>query len=247
MAQQQQTRSMLVNIDPAEGRLEFTARPTNTRGLALVNLCYEAITDYEERQRVLDAVVKTPADQYQRIEQARLKATEQHSAAKETVIIMMHSISEHFWMEPDNNPPEPAGDAPDAALPDTTDTDTQTSDTASHIPAIPEPERLDFATVTKRKQSRLLSKPIPWITITISRDLAQNRPTKYGETMNQLLKDATDMLASHDEIVKPQKRRSGKSPATAEPNPDQLIADNLMDTAEQNLATFVVKALTANW
>lgn len=243
MAQQQQTRAMLVNIDPETGRLEFTARPTNTRGLALINLCYDAITDYEERQRVLDAVSKSPAGQYQQVEQARLKAVEQHSAAKESVIIMMRSISEHFWMAPDDEA-EPTAD--DTAL-DEPVLETEPSDSAPDVQTFPEPENVDFATVTKRKQSRLLSKPIPWITITISRDLAQNRPTKYGEAMNRLLKDATDMLASHDEIVKPQKRRSGKSPIPADPNPDQQIADNLLDTAEQTLATFVIQALTAKW
>ena len=62
--QSQQTRTMLVVIRPEAGILEFTAQPTNTRGLTLINLCHEAITDYEERQHVVDAVSKSAASQY---------------------------------------------------------------------------------------------------------------------------------------------------------------------------------------
>lgn len=269
--QSQQTRTMPVVIQPKEGVFEFTAQPTNTRGLALINLCHEAIADYEERQHVVEAVSKSAASQYQQLSQALQQAQEQRAAAKETVAIMMNRLAEHFYLpdEDDKEDDTPAADSetatpatdPKTAAP-ATDPETDSATTPDTSPVadddqtpdqdivpsqVPPPEMVDIVAITKKTHSRLLSKAVPWVSISVSRDLAQNRPTAYGKAMEELLKDAATMIASYDDITKPKGRKPRRNTPTPIVSPDQSIADGLMDTAEQTLARFITAALVANW
>lgn len=240
--QSQQTRTMLVVIRPEAGILEFTAQPTNTRGLTLINLCHEAITDYEERQHVVDAVSKSAASQYQQLSQALQQAQEQRGAAKETVAIMMNRLAEHFYLadeieEPDAETAGQTADGePDSAPAPDVDTVADGEQAPDIDPApVPPPEIVDIVAITKKTHSRLLSKPVPWVSIAVSRDIAQNRPTAYGKVMTELLKDAATMINSHDDIIKPKGRKPRRNAPNLVPSPDQSIADGLMDTAEQTL------------
>ena len=252
--QSQQTRTMLVVINPEHSILEFTAQPTNTRGLTLINLCHEAITDYEERQHVVDAVSKSAASQYQQLSQALQQAQEQRAAAKETVAIMMNRLAEHFYLadeieEPDAETAGQTADGePDSTLAPDADTLADGEQTPDIDPApVPPPEVVDIVAITKKTHSRLLSKPVPWVSIAVSRDIAQNRPTAYGKFMAELLKDAATMINSHDDIIRPKGRKPRRNAPSLVPSPDQSIADGLMDTAEQTLARFITASLDANW
>lgn len=245
---------MLVVIKPEDGILEFTAQPTNTRGLALINLCQEAIADYEERQHVVDAVSKSAASQYQQLSQALQQAQEQSSAAKETVAIMVNRLAEHFYLVEDDDEADAEtakqttdGEPDSAPTPDATPV-ADAAQTPNIDPApVPPPEIVDIVAITKKTHSRLLSEPVPWVSISVSRDIAQNSPTAYGKAMAELLKDAATMINSHDSIIKPKGRKTRQNAPTPVVSPDQAIADGLMDTAEQTLARFITAALDANW
>lgn len=232
--QPQRTRTMLVIISPEAGTLKLTAQPSNGNGLTLVNLCHQAIDDYDEQKRVLDAVNKSPAAQYSQLAPALQKAQEQHQAAQQTLSIIMNRLAEHFYA-PTDTQTEPA-------------TDPEATDTAGdELTAVPPPEDIDLVAITKQNHSRLLSKAVPWITISLGRDPAHTRPTDYWVAMTGLLQDATTMLSSHDDIIRPQRRRSGKNTPNPARNPDPSITDNLMHTAEKTLTTFIVTSLNANW
>ena len=229
--QPQRTRTMLVVINPETGTLKITAQPSNANGLALVNLCHQAIDDYDEQKRVLDAVNKSPAAQYSQLAPALQKAQEQHQAAQQTLSIILNRLAEHFY-DPTETQTDPA------TRPDTA---------SNELTPMPPPEDIDLVAITKQTQTRLLSKAVPWITIAVGLDPAHTRPTDYWVAMNGLLQDATTMLSSHDDIIRPQRRRSGKNAPNPARNPDRSITDNLMHTAEKTITRFIVTSLKANW
>ena len=167
---------------------------------------------------------------------------------------MMNRLAEHFYLaneieEPDAETAGQTADGePDSAPAPDADTVADGEQAPDIDPApVPPPEVVDIVAITKKTQSRLLSKPVPWVSIAVSRDIAQNRPTAYGKFMAELLKDAATMINSHDDIIKPKGRKPRRNAPSLVPSPDQSIADGLMDTAEQTLARFITASLDANW